>query len=45
MESKNPNPISPFVAGQLPEFVRVDHPTMVAFLNAYYEWLDDDKTY
>ena len=39
------NPISPFIAGQLPEFVRVDHPTLVAFLSSYYEWLDADNTY
>ena len=39
------NPISPFIAGQLPEFVRVDHPTLVAFLSSYYEWLDSDNTY
>lgn len=31
--------ISNLVAGRLPEFVRVDHPTLVAFLEAYYEWL------
>ena len=31
--------ISNFVRDRLPEFVRVDHPTLVAFLEAYYEWL------
>jgi hypothetical protein len=31
--------ISRFVPDRLPEFVRVDHPTLVAFLEAYYEWL------
>jgi hypothetical protein len=25
---------------RLPQFVQVDHPTLVAFLSAYYEWLD-----
>jgi hypothetical protein len=32
--------LSELVSSQLPEFVRVDHPTLVAFLSAYYEWLD-----
>lgn len=32
--------ISRFVSDRLPEFVRIDHPTLVAFLEAYYEWLD-----
>jgi len=31
--------LSNFVPDRLPEFVRVDHPTLVAFLSAYYEWL------
>ena len=31
--------IARFVPDRLPEFVRVDHPTLVAFLEAYYEWL------
>lgn len=31
--------ISPFVSDRLPEFVRIDHPTFVAFIEAYYEWL------
>ena len=31
--------LSSLVEGRLPEFVRVDHPTLVAFLEAYYEWL------
>lgn len=31
--------ISRFVPDRLPEFVRVDHPTLVSFLEAYYEWL------
>lgn len=45
MTDKNFNPTAQFIAGQLPEFVRVDHPTLVAFLTAYYEWLDSDNTY
>lgn len=32
--------LSPLVASQVPEFVRIEHPTFVAFLNAYYEWLE-----
>lgn len=28
------------VAQQLPEFVRSDHPTFTAFVEAYYEWLE-----
>jgi len=31
--------LSQFVPDRLPEFVRVDHPTLVSFLSAYYEWL------
>lgn len=31
--------LSNLVSDRLPEFVRVDHPTLVAFLSAYYEWL------
>ncbi len=32
--------LSSQVPEQLPEFVRADHPTFVAFLEAYYEWLE-----
>ena len=28
------------IAQRLPEFVQTDNPTMVAFVQAYYEWLD-----
>lgn len=31
--------LSNLVPDRLPEFVRVDHPTLVSFLSAYYEWL------
>ena len=34
--------ISAIVERQLPGFVRQDHPTFVAFLEAYYEWLAQD---
>lgn len=33
--------LSNLVSNRLPEFVRVDNPTMVAFLEAYYEWLQE----
>ena len=39
MENESFKQISSLVSGRLPEFVRVDHPTLVAFLEAYYEWL------
>lgn len=31
--------LSSIVSKQLPEFIREDYPTFVAFLEAYYEWL------
>ena len=37
------NKISTVVSGQLPEFVRADHPTFVAFLEAYYEYLEQSN--
>ena len=40
---KNYTPVSSLVEGRLPEFVRVDHPTLVSFLEAYYEWLQSNK--
>lgn len=45
MQDKNFKPTAPFISGQLPEFVRIDHPTLVSFLTAYYEWLDSDNKY
>lgn len=44
MSNDKNKPITPFISGQLPEFVRVGHPTLVAFLEAYYEWLDGDES-
>lgn len=32
--------ISPFIASQFPEIYREEGPTLVAFIQAYYEWLD-----
>jgi hypothetical protein len=33
------NKLQHFVAGQVPEFVSSDHPMFVAFMEAYFEWL------
>ena len=32
--------VSVKVEGQLPDFVKQDHPTFVAFLEAYYEYME-----
>jgi len=40
MTTGNDKNQSPIIAHRLPEFVQTDHPTMVAFVQAYYEWLD-----
>jgi len=34
--------ISNLVASQLPEFIRNDYPTFISFLEAYYEYLEQD---
>ena len=34
--------LSKIVASQLPEFIREDYPTFVAFLEAYYEYLEQN---
>ena len=44
MTTDNRN-ISSFVPSQMPEFVRVDHPVIVSFLSAYYEWLETNSEY
>jgi len=31
------------ISGQLPEFVREEHPTFIAFLEAYYEYLENKQ--
>jgi len=36
------NKISNIVSSQLPSFVRDDHPNFVAFLEAYYEWMEQN---
>jgi hypothetical protein len=33
--------VSSLVEEQLPHFVRVDHPRTVAFMEAYYEWMEE----
>ena len=35
--------ISPRIDLQIPEHVRADHPAFVAFLKAYYEYMDSDE--
>ena len=34
--------ISSVLTDQLPEFVKSDHPTFTAFMEAYYEWLEQN---
>lgn len=38
------NRISTIVSSQLPDFVRSEHPNFVAFLEAYYEYLEQSNT-
>jgi len=33
-------PLSPHINNQLPDFVRSDYPKFVAFIEAYYEWME-----
>lgn len=37
------NKIKHFIAGQMPEFVTADHPIFVAFMEAYFEWLQTNE--
>jgi hypothetical protein len=37
--------IRSFIRSQFPSFVREDHSTFIAFLEAYYEWLDNNSEY
>lgn len=39
------NNLSTLVPYQLPEFIREDHRGIVAFIEAYYEWLDAETDY
>lgn len=34
--------VSSIISDQLPEFVRSDHTTFVTFIEAYYEWLEEN---
>jgi surface protein len=34
--------VSPLISSQLPEFVREDHPFFVQFMEAYYEWMEQN---
>ena len=43
--SSNANNISGFIRNQFPEFIREDNPAIVAFIEAYYEWLDKETDY
>ena len=36
--------VSPFIESQLPEFIRESNPNFVAFLKAYYEWLEQQPS-
>ena len=45
-KKSTPFKISPFIESQLPEFVAGDHPKFLAFIEAYYEWLEqEDNAY
>ena len=35
--------ISPFIESQVPDFVRSDYPTFLSFLEAYYEWVEQNE--
>ena len=41
--SYNPEKIAKLVKEQLPEFVKTDYETFVAFIEAYYEFLEQDQ--
>lgn len=32
--------ISPLISEQFPEFIKIDHPRLVTFVEAYYEWME-----
>lgn len=42
--NKSNNKISTVISSQLPFFVRNDHPNFVAFLEAYYEYLEQNES-
>jgi hypothetical protein len=34
--------LSSIVSSQLPEFIQADYPTFIAFIEAYYEYLENE---
>lgn len=45
MSINGDNKISPIIKNDLPQFVRLDHPTFIAFMEKYYEWLEEQGSY
>ncbi|CAB4124108.1 hypothetical protein UFOVP49_11 [uncultured Caudovirales phage] len=37
------NKISSLIDDQIPEFIKEDHPNFVAFIKAYYEWMENSQ--
>ena len=35
--------VSSLVSEQFPDFIRLDHPRLVAFMEAYYEWMEQKE--
>jgi len=42
---RDSNKISSLVQYGIPQFVRMDHPTFVSFINLYFEWLEQQGIY
>ena len=42
-KSKLQTKLSPLIEGQVPDFVRDDHPLFVEFLKQYYKFLEAGK--
>lgn len=43
LDKDNRNRLSKLVSEQLPEFIKGDHTTLVAFIEAYYEYLEQNQ--
>lgn len=43
IDVKEKNLISPNIYSQIPEYIRLNNQTLVAFLEAYYEWLEKEE--
>lgn len=41
----NTNIISPSIVENIPSFIRLEHPSFVAFLETYFEWLENQGAY